>query len=191
MKDTIRQYYQSLRRHLPPETRAGFSRRAAAALLASPLWARSQTIMAYLSLPQELSLDELYSAGWLSTKTMVIPISQPTDHRILLSRLNSFSQLTEGAYHIRELAPALRKPLEASQIDLCLIPGIAFDNNGNRLGFGAGYYDRFLPQLRPDAIKVGVCFNVQISIEPLPVDEYDVPMDYLLTESGLLSFSKI
>ena len=141
----------------------------------------------YLSLPQELSLDDVYRAGWQSAKTMLIPISQTADYSLLLSRLDDFSQLTEGAYHIRELAPALQTPIPAEQIDLCLIPGVAFDRLGNRLGFGAGYYDRFLPRLRPDAVKIGVCFALQLAAQPLPVDEYDIPMDYLLTENGLYS----
>lgn len=187
MKDTIRQYYQSLRRHLTLDARAQASSQAVRSLLTSPLWARSQTVMAYLSLPQELSLDELYHVGWQQAKTMVIPISQTGDHSLLLSQLDSFAQLTEGAYHIRELAVSQRQPLEPEQIDLCLIPGVAFDHLGNRLGFGAGYYDRFLPRLRPETAKIGVCFALQLADEPLPIDKYDIPMDYLLTENGLLS----
>ena len=187
MKDTIRQHYQSLRRQLTPSARTQASAQAAQALLSSPLWTASQTVMAYLSLPQELSLDDVYRAGWQSAKTMLIPISQTADYSLLLSRLDDFAQLTEGAYHIRELAPALQTPIPAEQIDLCLIPGVAFDRLGNRLGFGAGYYDRFLPRLRPDAVKIGVCFALQLAVQPLPVDEYDIPMDDLLTENGLYS----
>lgn len=188
MKDTARKYYKTKRRTLTKEQRTIFSQQAVTHLLNSPLWQKAQTVLAYLALPDELSLDSLYEAGWQMGKTMVIPISQPDDHSLLLSRLEKFSHLTEGAYHIRELAPPLRQKISAGQIDLCLIPGIAFDKLGNRLGFGAGYYDRFLPRLRPDVPKIGVCFSAQLSIEPLPTDEYDKPMDYLLTENGLTTF---
>lgn len=189
MKEKIRKHYQALRQSLPTPLRNMYSRQAVQHLLSSPIWPKSETIMAYLSLPQELSLDALYPAAWQSAKTMVIPISQPADHQLLLSQLDSFDQLSTGAYHIRELAPAWRKPVNCAKIDLCLVPGIAFDRFGNRLGFGAGYYDRFLPHLRKDSLKIGVCFSVQFSPDPLPIDEYDIPMDYLLTEQGLMALA--
>ena len=186
MKEKIRKHFQALRQNLAPVLRDTYSHQAVQHLLSSPIWSQSETIMAYLALPQELSLDALYPAAWQSAKTMVIPISQPADHQLLLSRLDSFDLLSTGAYHIRELAPAWRKSIACTKIDLCLVPGVAFDLYGNRLGFGAGYYDRFLPRLRKDSIKIGVCLSVQLSSKQLPIDAYDIPMDYLLTEQGLI-----
>lgn len=189
MKHTLRRQYQQLRRNLSPDQRSHLSQQAVTHLLNSVLWKQSYTIMAYLALPQELSLDAVYSCGWQLHKDMVIPISQPQDHSLLLSRLERFETLSEGAYGIRELPVNCRQPIEVENIDLCLIPGVAFDHYGNRLGFGAGYYDRFLPHLRTDAVKIGVAFSLQISDISLPTDQYDRPMDYLLTEQGLFKIS--
>ena len=108
MKENIRQHYKQLRRALSPQQRQMQSAQAVAHLQHSSLWQSSQTIMAYLALPQELSLDSLYLLGWRQHKTMVIPISQPADLSLQLSCLTSFDDLTCGAYGIREL-PAPKK----------------------------------------------------------------------------------
>ncbi len=70
------------------------------------------------------------------------------------------------------------------EIDLAIVPGVSFDRQGNRLGRGKGYYDRLLPQLSA-AYKMGICFSFQVS-EALPTEEFDRPMDAVLTDEGWL-----
>ncbi len=83
-----------------------------------------------------------------------------------------------------------RQPVEdatrigVDEIDIVLVPGLAFDLAGNRVGFGAGFYDRFLARLRPDALRVGISDGYIVS--PLPVDPYDVPMTHLASEVGVV-----
>ena len=71
-----------------------------------------------------------------------------------------------------------------SDIHTVIVPGVVFDRSGNRIGFGKGCYDRFLPRL-PHAVKIGLCYDFQI-IPSVPVSDTDIPMDCLLTEKGFI-----
>lgn len=72
---------------------------------------------------------------------------------------------------------------EPAAIDLVLVPGVAFTADGWRLGQGGGWYDRFLPMLRPEAVTVGVAFAAQV-VDALPVEPHDVPVDHLVTDAS-------
>lgn len=85
-----------------------------------------------------------------------------------------------GAYGIPEPAAGAPQVLWTA-IDAVLVPGLAFDARGHRLGYGAGYYDRALPKLRADALRVGVCYAVQY-LDEVPVAAHDVPVDLVVTE---------
>lgn len=83
------------------------------------------------------------------------------------------------------LQPVAGAPaLDPAEVDVALVPGLAFDRRGGRLGRGAGYFDGLLPSLRPDALRVGVA-PAAVVVDRLPVDEHDVPMTHLATEDGV------
>jgi 5-formyltetrahydrofolate cyclo-ligase len=67
-----------------------------------------------------------------------------------------------------------------------LVPGVAFDKRGYRVGYGGGYYDRFFNKLEKSVIKIGLCYEMQILTE-VPTDNYDIPIDYIITEKGLIN----
>ncbi len=75
-------------------------------------------------------------------------------------------------------------PILVEDLDAVLVPGLAFDLNGRRLGRGGGHYDRFLVRLRPDCLRVGVCFEGQI-VDTVPADPWDQPVDAVVTEAGV------
>ncbi|MBR6700155.1 MAG: 5-formyltetrahydrofolate cyclo-ligase [Firmicutes bacterium] len=96
--------------------------------------------------------------------------------------------LAKDSFGILSPDPSLCKAAVTSEIHTVIVPGVGFDKKGNRIGFGKGYYDRFLPKI-PNAVKIGLCYDFQI--RPfIPVSETDVPMDCLLTESGFLNCKK-
>ena len=90
------------------------------------------------------------------------------------------STFTLGAFSIPE--PQDADVFDASEIDLVIVPALAYDRHGTRLGFGRGCYDGFLPRTR--AVKVGLCYAFQLA-DSLPADTHDVPVDYILTEKDL------
>lgn len=125
---------------------------------------------------------------------MAVPVSKPAERKIIPVRLNSFEELTAGPYGIREpdmhvqLAAghlnALPDALSVQELDVVIVPGVAFDRKGGRLGYGGGYYDRFLPQLRPNALKIGIAYQLQM-VEQLPMETHDIPLDLIVTEKSV------
>ena len=136
-----------------------------------PLLDDAKVILAYHSLSDEVDthalLDELVAAG----KTVLLP-KVLDDATMELRRYTGRASLCEGAYHIME--PIGEAFTAAGQIDIALIPGLAFDAQGHRLGRGKGYYDRFLSAFRGKTI--GVCFDFQ-KVAEVPVDAHDVAVD--------------
>jgi 5-formyltetrahydrofolate cyclo-ligase len=95
----------------------------------------------------------------------------------------SRTDLVKGAYGIMEPADRLKDNVAPGQLSAVVCPGIAFDANLTRLGRGAGYYDRFLKSLNGKAFLIGCAFDCQLSAEPLPREEHDVPMDAVIAET--------
>ena len=184
-KNHLRKQYKQIRQQLTIETVQNNSNAIAAQLFASTFWKESRTVMLYLSFQNEVMTDLIYQKGWQEGKTMLIPICSPENGIMTMSKLSSFHDLTLNRYGIRELPLTLQQIITPDQIDLCLIPGIAFDRQGTRLGFGSGYYDRYLAQVSPQVPRIALAHSCQIYDGTLPMDQYDLPMQYMLTELGL------
>ena len=134
-----------------------------------------EVILLYSALPDEVPtqalMDELVEHG----KTVLLPrVINDTDME--LRRYTGPQDLQEGAYGIMEPTGELFPDYEA--IGVAIIPGMAFDANGHRLGRGKGYYDRFLSRV-PYIYKIGLCFSWQI-VDCVPSDEYDIMMDKVI-----------
>ena len=134
----------------------------------------SRTILLYYSLPDEVNthayIDQLVAAG----KQVLLPVVVDGEHMIL-REYSGRQDLREGAFHIQEPIGKLFPPERYPEIELALIPGMSFDQQGNRLGRGKGYYDRFLA-LIPQAYKIGICFDFQKE-ETIPTEPTDIRMD--------------
>jgi 5-formyltetrahydrofolate cyclo-ligase len=181
-KQALRQHYKKIRRELTAEQVTNHSAAIAERLFASSFWKESRTIMLYLSFQNEVDTKAIYLKGWLEGKTMLLPICAPSGGLMEMSVLTSFDQLIPNRYGIGELPEPLQQIIEPSAIDLCIIPGIAFDHTGTRLGFGAGYYDRYLTRVKPSARRIALAYECQLHNTSLPSDIYDLPMQDILTE---------
>ena len=173
-KEELRQQIKQLKRQFTPAQLEALSLPVLARL--RPLLAEAQTIMAYYSLPDEVCthqlIDELVAEG----KTVLLP-KVLDDETMELRRYTGRHDLREGAFHIMEPIGAL---FTSSAIDIALIPGVAFDAFGHRLGRGRGYYDRFLSSLRTVPTElIGLCFDFQ-KVPEVPVDANDIPVDLVI-----------
>ena len=171
-KEDLRRQIQQIKRQFTPQQLEELSLPVISRL--KPLLADAQTIMAYYSLPDEVNthglIDELVAEG----KTVLLPKVTGTD-TMELRRYTGRADLQEGTYHILE--PVGEPFTDYAAIDLILVPGLAFDAAGHRLGRGRGYYDRFLhSKNRPYCVKIGVCFDFQ-KVDEVPVDAHDMAMD--------------
>jgi 5-formyltetrahydrofolate cyclo-ligase len=111
---------------------------------------------------------------------VVVPL-EATRHLAIYEIMDPDMNMIPGYKGILEPDASALKLVELDTIDLAVIPGVAFDKDCNRMGYGAAYYDRFLPQLRSGCLKVGVAFDLQLK-DRVPVDEFDFRLDMIITE---------
>ncbi len=145
-----------------------------------PLFQSAQTILMYYSLPDEVQTHD-FVEKWHDRKRIVLPVVKGDD--LELRYFNGKDRLRAGMFGIGE--PSEEEPADENDIELAIIPGVAFDREGNRLGRGKGYYDRTLERLEK-ACRIGVCFSFQI-LDSIPTEECDRRMDEVWTEKGRVS----
>ncbi|MDR2935887.1 MAG: 5-formyltetrahydrofolate cyclo-ligase [Rikenellaceae bacterium] len=154
-----------------PEELARQSRRVMARIEVLPQFAAARTVALYHSLPDEVD-THAFIVKWSREKTILLPVMQD-DGYLELCPFTPTS-LRPAAYGIYE---PQGEAWPCGAIDMIVVPGVAFDRTGNRLGRGKGFYDRFLK--RTAACKVGVCFDFQL-LDEIPVDSHDVAMDEVI-----------
>ncbi|MBR5650584.1 5-formyltetrahydrofolate cyclo-ligase [Pseudobutyrivibrio sp.] len=133
----------------------------------------------------EVDLLELYGSLLEEGKNLFFPVSNKNTHELTFYKINNLKDdFRSGAYGIMEPDTGLEKFDLDDSSTVVITPGLIFDENCNRIGYGAGYYDRFF-SLHPDVIKVGVGYDLQI-IDNLDVEAYDVPLDYVVTNNRLI-----
>ncbi|MGA9085270.1 MAG: 5-formyltetrahydrofolate cyclo-ligase [Methanoregula sp.] len=180
-KQEIRAEVKRRRQALTPEEREEKSRRICGALL--DLLDGTGPVMAYVAKPPEVDTAALI-AGLLARGTRVIvPIIERETVSLRLSYLEDPSVLVESTFHVPE-PTGHEIPARPDEVKAAIIPLLAFDSEGNRLGYGAGYYDRFLAA-HPGMKTIGVAFACQ-EMPDLPGESTDIQMDMIVTESGIV-----
>lgn len=150
---------------------------------------KAERIMFFVSFGSEVATRSMVEEAINYGKTVLVPKAVPKTRELIPSKLfNWHDDLAPGAYGIPEPHQAALRPQSPSIIDLLIVPGVAFDLKGNRLGYGGGYYDRFFSLLREDVPLVALVFDCQIRVD-LPVDEWDRRVDYIITEKRIIDVS--
>lgn len=174
-KTSIRQSIRNLKKAVSTEERLFLSRQLTARLESHPRFANARTILLYHSLPDEVDTHELIRC-WSGKKKILLPVVNGDD--LDLKEYKGENTLENGHYGISE--PTGHTFTAFNEIDLAVIPGMAFDRNGNRLGRGKGYYDRLLSRLGNSNIyKLGLCFDFQF-LPHIPAEPHDILMDEVL-----------
>jgi len=143
-------------------------------------------IMFYIAFGSEVQTQNCITRAIGSGKTIIVPVCSKDGKRQLLpSRLLDLqSEVEEGTFGIPEPKPEFRRPFPPDRIDLVVVPGLAFDESGYRIGYGAGYYDRFLARC-PQALFVGLAYEMQIVRCTFPSAQ-DVPVHKIITEDRVI-----
>jgi 5-formyltetrahydrofolate cyclo-ligase len=186
MKDIIRKQVLSVRNQLSGKEVQTLSESIFNNLTESSFFTDAAHVMVYLDFKGEVQTDAVINHCLAQGKKVYIPICIPETHEISISRITSLEDLETGHFGIREPKLQHIRLGDSSLIDLVLVPGVAFDKKGNRIGFGAGYYDRFLKRLKEGAVSAALAYSFQI-VDHIPSDEYDIPVDYIVTEKGIIS----
>lgn len=156
-------------------------------LTAMPELHAAETILLYLDFRGEVSSDPIIRWGLAEGKRICAPKTVVDERRLIPIRITDADDLIVGAYNIREPRDSEQARVEIAAIDAVILPGVGFDRQGGRLGYGGGYYDRFLPQLRDDVVKIAVAYELQVLPE-VPLEPHDTKLDALVTEAGVWRF---
>jgi len=181
-RNTMRKEILAARDTLPAEERQQKSRAISERLRALPEFAGAHNIFAYVSFRSEVETLPLI-AHCLSRGVMVsVPLTLVKEHRLLPYAITDPDRdLIPGYCGILE--PRQTLPLvEPASLEVVLTPGSVFDVKGGRLGYGGGYYDRFLQTAAPQALRLGLAFDLQV-VAAVPLESHDQQLDYLITES--------
>ena len=181
-KDRIRKQFLKTRDALKPADRLRDSASIRQRVFSSVDWRTAQTVLMYVSFRSEVDTHKLLQDALAQKKRVVLPVSDRNRKEIGLSELQAYGDLAPGSFEgIYEPAVKLRKRVDPSEVQLVLIPGVAFDRQGGRIGMGGGYFDRLLVEM-PKARRLGLAFSVQVSEKPLPVEPHDIHVQLLITE---------
>lgn len=186
MKVHLRKEVLALRNLLTKEEQKKKNEAIFRRLLSLPAWEEANLVMIYVSFGSEVNTDYLIQKALAEGKKVAVPYCLREERKLIASILYDYpGDLIPRTWGILEPRPEALRPIEPRLIDLCLVPGVAFDIYGNRLGYGAGYYDRFLPHLRPEAHKIALAFEIQIVDTVFPTPQ-DVPVDLIITEARII-----
>lgn len=162
---------------------------ACSLLATTPEFAAASTVMLYMSTTLEVDITSLALKCWQAGKTVVVPRVSWDQRRILPVEISSLQTgMTTTGYGIREPDATSGKPIPTDLIDLVVVPGLGFSEQGYRIGRGMGFYDRFLAQSEFVGIPCGLAFSDQVVAE-IPVLDHDMPLSMLVTDRGISRFS--
>ena len=180
-KESVRKILRQKKEAMLPEERLSKSQRICRHLM--NVISDGETVMVFTSKEKEVNTRPLIMALFGQGNPVVVPIIVKEDYSLRLSYLRDFSALVPSTFGVPE-PKGSEIPAAADDIDTIILPMLGFDRKGGRIGYGAGYYDRFLSK-NPGLRKIGIAFACQ-EVDNLPVDENDIRMDAIITEDGMV-----
>lgn len=185
-KARIRARLSAARAAMTPENKAALSERISKCLLRDADFQKARVIALYASCRNEVDTGLLMEKTPALGKELCLPRVDRSGREIRFFHVSGSGDLARGAFGILEPGAAC-PPVAPEKIELIVVPGIAFDENGNRIGFGGGYYDRFLPSLRPGTHRIALAYEFQVLREKLPVLPKDVKIGKIITEERVIT----
>ena len=155
------------------------------------LYKETDLLLGYLPVHEEIDTLPLLQAALDAGKRVALPYLNPKTNELQFFQMDSLNKISRGSRGLSCPPADDAQPLAEKDFfgSLCLVPGLVFDGEGNRVGYGAGYYDSFLAYYPGD--KVGLVRSVQVSSNPLPHEKGDVAVDVLVTEGTIWRCRKI
>ena len=150
----------------------------------SNYYREAKNIFIYISYDSEINTKGIINKALMDNKKIYVPRTEFKTRLMDAVEITSLDNLIESEYGILE--PSVEEPhIDPNEIDLIVVPGVAFDRNGGRMGYGAGFYDRYFKKINEDnmkkVIKLALAYDFQI-LEKIPMNEQDVPVNYIITE---------
>ncbi len=184
-KKELRKLCKSIRKRIGLGERLLFDSMIFTHLINSDLYKSSKTLLIYVSVNNEADTLNIIKYALADGKRVAVPRCNGNIMNFI--ELKSFEELSEGDFGIPTVDSDDNKIIDDFSDALCIVPGLGFDRYGNRLGYGGGYYDRFLSCNH--VTSVGLCYE-RCRFDMLPAEEHDIKIDYILTENGLRNSKK-
>ena len=186
-KSSLRSNYLVARRTIPARTRLESDSSIESSLRSFSIFAEAPLVLTYVSREAEVGTRSLIESLLAEGRRVAVPRVDLEAHSMTFHEIGSLDELVPRTMRILEPladAPALTEPAQLAG-SVCLVPGLVFDGAGHRVGYGGGYYDRFLAFYPGD--KIGLARTTMLSSNPLPTDGHDVPVDFIATEGAVWS----
>jgi 5-formyltetrahydrofolate cyclo-ligase len=183
-KEALRKRVAALRRSLVAQTRAEYAAKMVELLVQHPAFVEARTLLAYSALRFEIDPRAAVEQAWSLGKTVALPRTLPETRALILHAYHQGDVLEEGGFVIQEPLPTAAV-IEPAAVDLVLVPALAYDMRGHRLGFGQGFYDRLLPRCTR-ALRIGLCYELSLLVE-VPNAAHDAPVDFVITERRVIA----
>jgi len=180
MKEVIRREIKEKRNSLSKSEILEKSNRIKKRLFEQDEFRKAQTILFYVSYGSEVYTHDMIKESLSEGKNVVVPYSDTEKRTLILSELHSWNELSVGSYNILEPKKENIKEVTVDAIDMIVVPGVAFDSSGRRIGHGFGYYDKLLGG-STHAPSIGLAFELQI-VDAVPTEEHDVAVGKIITE---------
>lgn len=181
-KDELRTNIRAQRRALNTNDVYNLSSRIHKYLFSLECIKTAKTVCTFLSAFKEPDTFEIVKRLSAEKKRIAVPVTDIENTVLSLSYISGTNSLIKGAYGIYE--PSEIRPVSISHIDALIIPGLAFDRQGNRMGFGKGYYDRLLNDCT--CPKIGLCYDFQL-FDEIPTEPHDIQMNFIITEKEIIT----
>lgn len=152
----------------------------------------AEKIFIYICYASEINTKEIINKALKDNKKIYVPRTEFKSRHMDAVKITSLDNLKESTYGILE--PSTDAPhIDPNELDLIVVPGVAFDRNGGRMGYGAGFYDRYFKKIKKENIKkivkLALAYELQI-LNEVPMNEQDVPVDYIITENEFICASE-
>ncbi len=186
-KRSLRTQLLAQRRALGHDVWCASSHAAQLNLLSLDEYAQAECVALYASAHNETDTSLILAAAFESGKRVLYPAV--CGQQMVFRRVERIEELQEGAFGILEPCPT-GTDHHADEADLIVVPGVAFDLSGHRIGYGKGFYDRFLHHPGCRAHLVGLCHDFQLVGNLIPADPHDIPMEIIVTDTRIIRLKK-
>ncbi|MCX5776563.1 MAG: 5-formyltetrahydrofolate cyclo-ligase [Candidatus Firestonebacteria bacterium] len=184
-KIKLRNKLEMLRNTLKPEIISKYSANIMKKLFSLPEVKRAKNIMFYISFNNEVVTHNMIAKALRQKKEVLVPITDIKTKCITLSRISEFpGRLKKTKFGVLEPERKSCNIFRERKIDVIVVPGLGFDQNCNRIGYGGGFYDKLLGE-KVKAFNIGIAFNIQL-IKNLPIEKHDISLDLVITEKRII-----
>jgi len=150
------------------------------------IFQNAHNIMLFVNFKTEVSTREIIEDLLSQKKRVFIPLTVPETREIIVSELlDPKKDLILGNFNVLEPKEDAIRPVDPNILDLVIVPGVAFDKKGYRIGYGGGYYDRFLAKLPSHIPTISIAYELQL-IDEVPIEPHDIPVQYIITENEFI-----